>query len=370
MAQLLALVLRALSVLGELLGIAQIIRGFTENGAQERRPFSIENYSGEILAALQNPTTGLATIHADLADGITDILAAFDGLCQSGTSPSWWVDPPTPPDTDSIAYAIWTYQSAGFYLDGTNYNLNMEQVAEVAASRALLDQAWYGVPLPECPFFAMCVGRTDFYGPSGWSWGFLVTLGRPAWPDWTQALATDTAYTFLARTQAGYGWSLTGPGGYDDGHTAWKDIGNPPISHTWIKSNFTELDMMQLSSLVPPPPPQLPPPPVYPGAGGITLGTPVALDEDTTIPGPMHGVNIAITTPPHGLGKFSMGGRTWWYRLGQIAFVDDAGNVEPWQYISWDLALYTPSRMTEADHAIVRLLGGAEGTGTPWTRTE
>jgi len=370
MVQLLALVLRALSVLSELLGIAQIIRGFTEQGAKERRPFSIEDYSGEILAALQNPTTGLAAIHADLADGITDILAAFDGVAQSGYPPSWWVDPPTPPPAVDIATEVWDTQS-GMQTIGTD-ELGLPYAQLLSDAWAWISQqvGWQGVPLPHNPAFALVEWEPYKVADPFFTWTSWYDAGYPDAPDWSSVLAGDTPYAFLARTQPAYTWTNVNPAGIVSAEVAWKQIGGGDHRQEWVRSRFTSMDLASLASMVPPPPPQLPPPPVYPGAGGITLGTPVALDEDTTIPGPMHGVNIAITTPPHGLGKFSMGGRTWWYRLGQIAFVDDAGNVEPWQYISWDLALYTPSRMTEADHAIVRLLGGAEGTGTPWARTE
>jgi hypothetical protein len=110
-------------------------------------------------------------------------------------------------------------------------------------------------------------------------------------------------------------------------------------------------------------------PPVWPGLDKVTLGSPVALSEDVTIPGPLDGVLVEITTPPGGLGKFELGGRTWWYRAGHLAFVSDKGEVEPWQYLAWDQGIYTPRTMTRAASAIARVLAGAQGTATPWLIT-
>lgn len=348
MPQILAAVLRALSLLGELLGIVQIIRGFTEKAAQERVPYSIEDYSGEILAAIQNPTTGLAAIHSDLADGIADILAAFDGLCQSGIAPSWWVDPPIAAPTPQ---EVWEYDGGGL---GSMYGYM--RAAGILAGSIGSNVAW---PLSNNPLFS--IGGPTGYEDPPMRWDYTPT------PDWADIRADDTLLSWLLRTDSNNLWETSVITGQP-----WAPASTAPDWTYWLMPNFTDLAFTRLR---PPAPGDEPVvrrdlPPTFPGAESVTLGTPVALDEDTTIPGPMQGVNIAITTAPHGLGKFSMGGRTWWYRLGQIAFVDDAGNVEPWQYISWDQALYTPSRMTLADHAIVRLLGGAEGTGTPWSRTE
>lgn len=110
-------------------------------------------------------------------------------------------------------------------------------------------------------------------------------------------------------------------------------------------------------------------PPVWPGVAGVTLGQSVALSDGLHLTTPMDGVIIAITTPPSRTGTMSIGGATFDYREGQIAFEDDQGHIEMWQYLGFRNALYTPRSMAHAAGARFRVLAGAEGTVTPWTIT-
>ena len=107
--------------------------------------------------------------------------------------------------------------------------------------------------------------------------------------------------------------------------------------------------------------------PVWPGITGVTLGAPVALSASVAIAGPMHGVIVAVTTPPGGLSERLVGGQPYYYRLGEVAFSDDNGDLEAYQYLGWLAAVYLPRTMTVASNAYVRAIGGAAGTVTPFT---
>jgi len=109
--------------------------------------------------------------------------------------------------------------------------------------------------------------------------------------------------------------------------------------------------------------------PVWPGVAGVTLGQSVALTDGLHLTSAMDGVIIAITTPPSRTGTMNVGGATFDYREGQVAFEDDQGHIEMWQYLGFRNALYTPRSMQHAAGARFRVLAGAEGTVTPWTVT-
>lgn len=107
--------------------------------------------------------------------------------------------------------------------------------------------------------------------------------------------------------------------------------------------------------------------PIYPGLGNFTLGTPVALDAQVTVTGPLHGIFVAVTTPPQKLGQFLIGGNHYDYRVGEVSFKSDRGDLEPFQYLGFRAAVYLPKSMKEAASAHLRVQGAAEGTATPFT---
>jgi hypothetical protein len=117
-----------------------------------------------------------------------------------------------------------------------------------------------------------------------------------------------------------------------------------------------------------PPPPVIPPmAPVWPGPGGVVFYTPAALVDQLHLTGTMDGVIIAVTTPPTRVGQYQLGGVILDYGVGRIAFETDSGDIEPWQYLGFRAAIYTPKSMAHANGVRLQVLGGAEGTVTPWT---
>lgn len=112
-----------------------------------------------------------------------------------------------------------------------------------------------------------------------------------------------------------------------------------------------------------------PSPALWPGAANATLGTEVALVDQLELTEAMHGVLVNVTTPPTRTGRREIGGHLMDYGVGEISFVADNGYIEPWQYMGFRTAIFTPRTMEVAAGAVFRVLAGAGGTVTPWTRT-
>lgn len=102
--------------------------------------------------------------------------------------------------------------------------------------------------------------------------------------------------------------------------------------------------------------------PVWPGLANVTLGTVLTLSEQPAVTGPFDGVLIDVTTPPTRTGLRQFGDAPMDYGVGEIAFVTDNGYIEPWQYLGFRTALYTPKMMRQASGVRCRILAGAAGT--------
>jgi hypothetical protein len=81
----------------------------------------------------------------------------------------------------------------------------------------------------------------------------------------------------------------------------------------------------------------------------------------------MHGAVPTVTTPP--TSGLLVGGHLYDYSVGEIAFQNDSGFIEPWQYLGFRTAIFTPKSMESADAALFRVLAGAEGTVRTFTRS-
>jgi len=99
----------------------------------------------------------------------------------------------------------------------------------------------------------------------------------------------------------------------------------------------------------------------------VTLGTPLALSDGLTVPGPLDGVLIEITSVPTPISYYPFGTLRSYVHAGGIAFVDDNGQAETTQSIGLAEGVVCPRFMVHADHAIIRLPSGVVGTVTPWT---
>lgn len=341
MTAVLALVERILGLILSLFGVVSLVQQNTAHSAQELVPYHIDGNVGTVTAAVTSPTIGLAHIESRLAaivallgDGVPGVLDAIAALPAGSDLVN--------PDNSLIAAAVW-----GKYLDNpldepttADYALTLassyaRNFINVGAFRQLGD-----------PNFLV-----EYQESLGYHWSSYFVTPQPNYAD---VLPAESTVDWLNRTDlSGRTWELDA------------DTGTA-ISYDLLNGEYQYLVRCILRTPPRPATAGAAAAPVWPGEPNVVEGTPVALGADVTIPGPLDGVRIALTTPPSGLSNFSMGGQTWYYRAGQIAFVSDVGDVETWQYITWTNALYCPRQMYRAASAILRGLAGVEGTATPW----
>lgn len=109
--------------------------------------------------------------------------------------------------------------------------------------------------------------------------------------------------------------------------------------------------------------------PVWPGLASVTLGPELALADDLTLTGPLHGLLFTITGQPEHNQKYMFGAVASWARVGQVLFTTDRGDYERSQTFGIDRQVLTPLTMEVASSAIVRVNPNWTGTVRLWTRT-
>jgi hypothetical protein len=184
-------------------------------------------------------------------------------------------------------------------------------------------------------------------------------------PDLFTPLAGETLMAFLVRTRPQYEWQ-DNDGTAEPWATVEPELDSGVVRYR-VRAHVTSAEFAAAVAALFPTAPPVTVAPIWPGSANATLGTPVALSDQLVVEGPMAGLLVAVTTPPRKLGSYLVGGVTLDYGIGRISFETDAGDLEPWQYLGFRSAIYTPRSMTLATRARLQLLGGAEGTATPWT---
>lgn len=366
---------QVLARIAEALGVLSIIQGFVQKTAQEHIAFGIETTVTSTSLNVAHPTYGLSAIHADIASlqaaipGM--IAAALDGLEVQATipdQPSWYTAPTTPPTTNDIASAVWG--TMFYFRDVSSSAFNGHLASTVMAwlgEHASWDGAFNGYRLPSKPYYRVVVDNPDSaYGfVGGWDQARSLETYLPDL-DLSTVEAGDTVYSWLTREYSDIDWTLDSTNG-ETGTRVWY----LPDGTNGQKAVYVDLRDEQLASgtVVLPPTPGSAAivPPVWPGASGVTLGTTVALTSQLYLVDDMDGVIVAITTPPTRTGLYNVGGAPLDYGQGRIAFETDSGDLEPWQYLGFRSAIYTPKSMAHASAVRFQTLAGAAGTVTPWT---
>jgi len=186
-------------------------------------------------------------------------------------------------------------------------------------------------------------------------------------PNWQDMVAGESLLDWLNRTDTDRTWSR-----YLDTGAIYAKLGpnGTPEAAFTLHPAFTEDDWARARDRVlgVPTTPSTGAP-VWPGLADVTLGISVALVDGLVVDGPMDGVLVAVTTAPTRTGHRVIGGKDLWYGMGEMTFGTDNGDLEPWVYMGFASAIFTPRAMNSAAHAYFRVLGGAGGTVTPWTKT-
>lgn len=341
MAELLALAGRILGVVFEVLGLASVIRGYTEHTAQEPVPNSIHTGVYINNAILTDPVYGLAPIRAyltglsgQLDDALTDILAAVQPVTLPATPPSGWAAP--------TAEAVWDYYPP---------TGNGRQAATLLVNAGAMAQNMgaYGVlPLNGKPAFGYQGSWDSLYHPA--------SVIFPT-PDWTDIRFVDTRLSWLQRTDlSGLTWEVGAAGE----PVALANPGDPE-SNWIVVCLFSDAEFESWKAANP-----LHQAPVWPGIDSVTLGTPVALAQGTAVNENCDGLLLEVTTTERIIPYMTAAGYKLYRNLGRVVFISDYPNVEHWQGIPADRCVLLPKGMGQAVGALLSFYTGVTGTVTPW----
>lgn len=318
------------------------------------------------------PQYGTAAQYLEQIDGKADqILGNFPITVEFPETPPGWYTAPTEIDYDQIAGDVWGYTLAMTDMKGVDSGPMAQTVLVNAAMSLQFRDGYEGILLPDNQHFRFIA--TDSWYTALWLGDWTATNLNALVPQLDLSLVEDgdTLWSYLNREYGSYDWLRTAPNSHDQGGRVY--IEQTP-TNAYFVCTLTDAD---IQACWPVTIPEQPPvevtvnaAPVWPGSANVTLGTPVALTNGMTITDEMDGVIVAVTTPPTRTGLYVIGSESYDYGVGRIAFESDGGELEPWQYLGFRAALFTPKSMRRASKVHLQVLGGAEGTVTPWITSE
>lgn len=347
-------VLRIIALISGVDTLVNIINGNTSQAASETTKFLIQTNTNTTVNDLSDPTFGLAkiasneaSILAAIATARSDILTAIASTQQSGSPVTL---PPTPPSgfLSDAGTQVWSYplaygspptQAAGTLLSNiVLLTHNTAQMSDLTLSNGR---------------FVKLRGRImeQLYGS---------LLGSVPSPSIANVRPTDSVGSWLNREWGVYTWTQEGDG-------SWVATDHSlPYPADWV-CTLTDAELHLLATgAVTTLPGGTGTAPVWPGLANVTLGTPLALVDGLTVPGPLHGVIVHVTAVSYPVSFYPFGSLKSFVKIGGIVFVDDNGQGELAQPLGLEQDVICPQTMAEAAHALIRLKSGTTGTITPW----
>jgi len=187
-------------------------------------------------------------------------------------------------------------------------------------------------------------------------------------PDLYPPLEGETLMAYLVRTRPQYEWD-DADGTSEPVAEVLSSVNGVNVSYR-VRPRLLSAEWSAYVSITYPPPVVVGGlPPVWPGLEGVQLGEPVALAPEMTVAEDMCGVLIAITAVPSKTLWFTYDDHKAYRHTGALAFYSDNGDLEPFQALSFDQAIYTCRTMEMAAGVKVMVPQGTEGTLTPWRYT-
>lgn len=351
--QILAFVARIFGLTNQVVSLAnQIITLITGvesvlgTPAQQHSVDDVLTDTATIIAMLNDPTIGLAWISGEIDAQAAGILTAIAGLPQTGDP----VTLPTVPPTGygggtalETASAVWTNYVLTDLVTPWEYMKSL-------GSRSLYEKGYSDIFKTDDLFSFFFPAYDQFGGLSG---------GQPTF-DWS---AIDLSNDFLAEVQLQNGSYTTG---WYDGAGGMVAMNDPlSASNNNFITNITGLEYDLITGRSAPVSSTIVPP-VWPGLALVTMGSPTDIASQLTVDGPMDGVEILITSVASNKPNVPYDTQMAYKFIGAIAFVDDNGDVEPYQPLAFAQALYCPKFMTRATSVVVRADQSVVGTITPW----
>jgi hypothetical protein len=208
-----------------------------------------------------------------------------------------------------------------------------------------------GMPLRGASLFAI---------NGNWANNYVNSVGTLPSPDWSDIRPDDTRLSWLQRTDSGHTWTAFAPAYEPFAHYS----GDLTHGYWNITPLFSEADFevwkLALSSRRVP---------IWPGLANVTLGTTVPAVVSTTLELPMDGIIWLTTSYPPARARWGAAPYYSIYHTGRLAFITDNGDLEPFQYMGWQNAIFVPQTMGRAAGVVVFLEAGIEGAITPWDIT-
>lgn len=355
MAAVVELLYAALVRISTMIGLAQGIVSLLDGPTANTQTDLVTREVDLVLSDLNDPTFGLSPLHVqlvnlsiDLASAKGAILAAISDLTNGVTPVSLPVSPPA---------------GYGYVGDSAIFNA----VWNGLNSPDLVTPYGYLKPLGIENFFRTgYAAHYPFDDQYTWDNPHYDQFGNvfPSNPlfDTANILASDDLLTYMTREnplmdcswQGGIGSRVRVHDSINTGGNTWVTTMDDPAFQALKARLFPSVSNDLL--------------PVWPGAAGVNLGSPVAVDVGVTITTDMDGVLVDLTSVPARLSAYTFGTAISYKALGGLAFVSDSGEVEPYQTLGFTSAIYTPKTMARASGVVFRSLFGVVGTITPWTR--
>lgn len=353
LAQILAFVARIFGVTNQIVSLANqiitLITGVQSALGEPAQQHSVDDVlqdTATIIAMLNDPTFGLAWIAGEIDAQAAGILAVLGGLPQVGDPVTLPTVPPTgygSPSASDNASAVWTEYVLSDLVTPWEYLKSL-------GARSLFIKGYAEIYKTD-DLFSFFFPAYDQFGSVGG--------GQPSF-DWGAINLANTFIEELAVQNGVYdvGW-YDGVGGMASLHDP---IGTSALNFV---TNITGLEYDLLTGRSSPVSTTMVPP-VWPGLALVTMGSPVAIAAQQTVDGPMDGVEVVITAVSSSKPNVPYDTQNAYKFIGALAFVDDNGDVEPYQQLSFANALYCPKFMTRATSVVVRSDPSVVGTITPW----
>ena len=178
-------------------------------------------------------------------------------------------------------------------------------------------------------------------------------------PDWGDIRRTDALVIWLERTCPDFTWTYDASGENIRGYlTSLYEAEAPHYTPRMTGSEWYRLLVAPLGTA-----------PIWPGVDRVTYGTTIPCAESTVIEVPMDGIAILVTSYPATRARWGAAPYLSVYHTGRLAFITDDGAVEPFQYMGWTSAIFTPQTMTRAAGCVIYLEPNVEAAATPWDIT-
>lgn len=338
-----------LARIGQVLGIAQQILGFTTESAQEHIPYNIESIVTAISLNIANPTYGLAALQAHLSnidsemgDYYALLSSQLSTTQQAGSPVTLPSSPPTGYGGGASALEVWTYPipssndtlAADVLAQAGNFGLVMGLMQTLVpysgAAGILVYDNWQEFPI-----------QPPVSVPSADTSTILSTDATLT--DWWNRVNPDYPVQFLDGLGRPVFYSTT-PG---DGTFYVVDI--PAWLFPYIRDGFGGTS----GNLAP----------IWPGEANVTYhdDTPV-VNPLTVIDVAMDGLEWGFDTVAAKAAYYDFGHRKSFKSLGLVAFYnDDDQTYEPAQPIGFQQGLIVPKTMKRAAGVSILLFQECSG---------